>query len=292
MCSVLRRRRVHVGRRGRAAPQDAAHGGAPASRRPAHPGRRGGDRRPVTAKPARRGQAGVRRQHRSGAEAAGRRHRVARRDAGHREGPGGRRPAVPPAPQRGPARLPGGRRPLAALPHRLRGEPRYRRRAGTPHRRPGRRARARRGPGQGHDGQLRRAGPAPHRPGRPPPAGGCGLQPARQRGEVLPQPVGRRGSWPPGRRPGRDQRARPGHRYPRGGPRAHLRALLPGGGAHVAPRGRHRPRPGDVRHVVGNHRGQVRVESQVGQGSTFVLTLPAGPPLAAPAATTNPAKAG
>jgi len=47
-----------------------------------------------------------------------------------------------------------------------------------------------------------------------------------------------------------------------------------------------------VRHVVGNHRGQVRVESQVGQGSTFVLTLPAGPPLAAPAATTNPAKAG
>ena len=47
-----------------------------------------------------------------------------------------------------------------------------------------------------------------------------------------------------------------------------------------------------VRHVVGNHKGQVRVESEVGQGSTFVLTLPAGPPLAAPAVTANPAKAG
>ena len=47
-----------------------------------------------------------------------------------------------------------------------------------------------------------------------------------------------------------------------------------------------------VRHVVGNHRGEVRVESEVGQGSTFVLTLPAGPPLAASALTGNPAKAG
>ena len=47
-----------------------------------------------------------------------------------------------------------------------------------------------------------------------------------------------------------------------------------------------------VRHVVGNHRGEVRVESEVGEGSTFVLTLPAGPPLAAPAVSSNPAKAG
>ena len=46
-----------------------------------------------------------------------------------------------------------------------------------------------------------------------------------------------------------------------------------------------------VRHVVGNHRGEVRVESEVGKGSTFVLRLPAGPPLAAPAVA-NPAKAG
>jgi two-component system sensor histidine kinase SenX3 len=44
-----------------------------------------------------------------------------------------------------------------------------------------------------------------------------------------------------------------------------------------------------VRHVVGNHRGEVRVESEEGQGSTFVLRLPAGAPLAAPAAS---AKAG
>lgn len=44
-----------------------------------------------------------------------------------------------------------------------------------------------------------------------------------------------------------------------------------------------------VRHVVGNHRGEVRVESEEGQGSLFVVRLPAGPPLAAPAAS---AKAG
>ena len=33
-----------------------------------------------------------------------------------------------------------------------------------------------------------------------------------------------------------------------------------------------------VRHVVGNHKGEVRVESEEGEGSTFVLRLPAGPP--------------
>jgi two-component system sensor histidine kinase SenX3 len=47
-----------------------------------------------------------------------------------------------------------------------------------------------------------------------------------------------------------------------------------------------------VRHVVGNHRGEVRVESEEGKGSLFVLRLPAGPPLAAPAIAANPAKAG
>ena len=43
-----------------------------------------------------------------------------------------------------------------------------------------------------------------------------------------------------------------------------------------------------VRHVVGNHKGEVRVESHEGEGSTFVLRLPAGPPLASPAAGTRP----
>ena len=52
-----------------------------------------------------------------------------------------------------------------------------------------------------------------------------------------------------------------------------------------------------VRHVVGNHGGEVRVESQEGEGSTFVLRLRAGPPLAAPgtapkAAPANPARVG
>ena len=51
-----------------------------------------------------------------------------------------------------------------------------------------------------------------------------------------------------------------------------------------------------VRHVVGNHGGEVRVESHEGEGSTFVLRLPAGPPLAAAASPRtgppSPAKAG
>jgi len=45
-----------------------------------------------------------------------------------------------------------------------------------------------------------------------------------------------------------------------------------------------------VRHVVGTHGGEVRVESEEGEGSTFVLRLPAGPsPAAAPAPPAAPA---
>jgi two-component system, OmpR family, sensor histidine kinase SenX3 len=40
-----------------------------------------------------------------------------------------------------------------------------------------------------------------------------------------------------------------------------------------------------VRHVAGNHGGEVRVQSQEGRGSTFTLRLPAGP---GPVALTNP----
>jgi len=43
-----------------------------------------------------------------------------------------------------------------------------------------------------------------------------------------------------------------------------------------------------VRHVASNHRGEVRVESREGAGSTFTLRLPAGP---APAAHTTPKEA-
>jgi two-component system, OmpR family, sensor histidine kinase SenX3 len=46
-----------------------------------------------------------------------------------------------------------------------------------------------------------------------------------------------------------------------------------------------------VRHVAGIHEGDVRVESTEGEGSTFVLRLPAGPPLAAPASAPKPAPA-
>jgi two-component system, OmpR family, sensor histidine kinase SenX3 len=46
-----------------------------------------------------------------------------------------------------------------------------------------------------------------------------------------------------------------------------------------------------VRHVAGIHHGEVRVESEEGQGSTFVLRLPAGPPLASPASVPKAAPA-
>jgi two-component system sensor histidine kinase SenX3 len=42
-----------------------------------------------------------------------------------------------------------------------------------------------------------------------------------------------------------------------------------------------------VRHVAVSHHGEVRVESEPGQGSTFVLRLPAGPSLAAAASTAS-----
>jgi len=47
-----------------------------------------------------------------------------------------------------------------------------------------------------------------------------------------------------------------------------------------------------VRHVAGSHNGEVRVESEPGQGSTFVLRLPSGPSLGAAAPTAAPAQAG
>jgi two-component system sensor histidine kinase SenX3 len=46
-----------------------------------------------------------------------------------------------------------------------------------------------------------------------------------------------------------------------------------------------------VRHVVGNHGGEVRVESVEGEGSTFVLRLPAGPSPVAPARSGDAAEA-
>lgn len=44
-----------------------------------------------------------------------------------------------------------------------------------------------------------------------------------------------------------------------------------------------------VRHVAGSHQGDVRVDSEPGQGSTFVLRLPAGP---SPSAASPPGQAG
>ena len=80
---------------------------------------------------------------------------------------------------------------------------------------------------------ARRRGPAGHR----------AAQPAGERGRLQPgEDPGGRLHPPARRRLGRDQRRRPGHRHPRAGPGADLRALLPGRPGPVAGHRRHRAR--------------------------------------------------
>ena len=74
---------------------------------------------------------------------------------------------------------------------------------------------------------------------------------------------------------GRDQRGRPGHRHPRARPRAHLRAVLPGGSRPVQGDRRDRPGPG---HRQARHRRARRHDHGVEQGRGRVhLHHPAAP---------------
>ena len=102
----------------------------------------------------------------------------------------------------------------------------------------------------------------------------CAAQPHRQRHPVLAGGRPGRGRSSGGRRHRRTRRHRPGRRHPRGRTRPGVRAVLP-----CRP-GRSRRTGGSglglsiVKHVVQNHGGDVRVWSQVGNGSTFTIRIP------------------
>ena len=81
---------------------------------------------------------------------------------------------------------------------------------------------------------------------------------------------------------------RPGHRHPRGRPRPHLRALLPGGRRPGRTLGRHRPGPGHRAPRRRQPRGQGAGGVRRGRGLHLRPAPPAGPPLAAPVASNRP----
>ena len=99
-------------------------------------------------------------------------------------------------------------------------------------------------------------------------------EPARERRQSI-RPIRRPSGWKPSMTAcGGAARARPGHRHSAGGARAHLRqvrsrrrakrACIQGTGIGLAM----------VKEIVEVHRGDVRLSSDVGRGSTFMVRLP------------------
>ena len=119
------------------------------------------------------------------------------------------------------------------------------------------------------------------RPRRPPPARVGALQPARQRGEVLRR--GRRGRGA-GHRRGRRRGARRCRTTASGSPRPTSSGSSSGSTGSTRPAAATTGGTGlglaIVRHVATNHAGEVRVDSRLGEGSTFSLVVPAAAPAA------------
>ena len=139
-------------------------------------------------------------------------------------------------------------------------------------------------------------GPRPVRAGRRGPAGHRAAQPAGERGRLQPgADPGGRSAPSRSRRPRRDQRRRPGHRHPRAGPGADLRAVLPGRPGPLP--GHRRDRPG-AGHRQARDGGARRPGDGVEQGGRGVDVHPAvaaanatdcGPDAQPPAATAREA---
>ena len=145
----------------------------------------------------------------------------------------------------------------------------------------------------GIDIDVSRARPAHRHPRRPAPGHLGALQPARQRGEVLRRRVARSRCRPP---PTASTWSCEVRDHGIGIPKADLERVFER--FYRVDQARSRTTGGTglglaiVRHVATNHQGDVRVDSRLGEGSTFELILPSASGPVAGRPTTSPSDPG